>query len=230
MAAGGDPAVAPAYSVADAARLVGVPHSTAGAWVHGRGYRAGGRSKQSAPVIELDDPDGTYLSFRNLVEMHVLAAIRRQYRVSLQNTRKAVEFMRRGLHTGHPLANQRMLTDGKDLLVRHGQDLLNVSRGGQVEMDIVQSFLDRIEFGRDGALLRLFPFTTTEIARDPRDVVIDPRVQFGRPCLWRTGIPTEVIADRFLAGESIESIAADYEVEPLRVEAAIRYERLPRAA
>lgn len=228
--AGQDPAVLPAYPLSEAARLVGVPLSTASAWTRGREYPAGGRPRKAQPVIETDDSEGRYLSFRNLVELHVLAAIRRQYGVSLQNTRKAVEFMRRRLRTEHPLASQRMLTDGRDLLVRHGSDLLNVSRGGQVEMEIVQSFLDRIEFGRSGALLRLFPFTTTEIENDPRAVVIDPRVQFGRPCLRDTGIPTEVIADRFLAGETIESIAADYEVEPRRVEEAIRYERLPRAA
>jgi uncharacterized protein (DUF433 family) len=138
--------------------------------------------------------------------------------------------MRKHLRDEHPLASRRMLTDGKDLLVQHGSDLLNASRAGQVEMDIVNAFLERIEFARDGALLRLYPFTSTSLENDPRAVVIDPRVQFGRPCLRGTGIPTDVIMDRFLASESIESIAADYGVDARRVEEAIRYERLPRAA
>jgi uncharacterized protein (DUF433 family) len=60
--------------------------------------------------------------------------------------------------------------------------------------------------------------------------VIDPRVQFGRPCLAGTGIPTEVVVERFNAGESIREIAADYEVDPQLIEEAVRYERLPRAA
>lgn len=220
---GKDPATAPAYPVREAARLVGVPPSTVRAWFLGqrppRGHHAPFR-----PVLSIDDPGGRFLSFRNLVELHVLAAIRRQYGISLQSTRRAVEFMRRNLDRDHPLASKRMLTDGKDLLVREGSTLLNVSRSGQVEMDIVEAFLSRIEFNRQGQPIRLFPFTTPSIENDPRAVVIDPRVQFGRPCLSGTGIPTDVLHERFQAGESIGGIAADYEVEPQHVEAAIRYE------
>ena len=180
-------------------------------------------------MLKLEDPEGRYLSFRNLVELHVLAAIRRQYKISLQNTRRAVEYMCRRLGGEHPLASHKMLTDGRDLLVHADASLLNVSRAGQVEMDIVQAFLDRIEFGPRGGLVRLFPFTTSSIERDPRAVVIDPRVQFGRPCISGTGIPTDVLIQRFLGGEHIDEIAADYEIDRDRVEAAIRYERLSAA-
>jgi len=54
-------------------------------------------------------------------------------------------------------------------------------------------------------------------------------VEFGRPCLVATGIPTVEIADRYKAGESVESIATDYGRTREQVEEAIRYE-LPRAA
>jgi uncharacterized protein (DUF433 family) len=224
-----NPAEAPAYSLADAAHLVRTPHSTVRAWCLGQGQRQADGKRQFNPVIELDDPEGRYASFRNLVELHVLVAIRRQYNISLQNTRRAVSFMRERLGGEHPLASQRMLTDGKDLLVREGGRLLNVSRAGQVEMDIVSAFLERIEFDAGGALLRLYPFTTTSIEEAPKIIVVDPRVQFGRPCLFGTGIPTDVLLDRFLAGEAIAGIAADYEVDPQLVEGAIRFERLSAA-
>lgn len=223
--AGEDPTTLGAYPVPEAARLVGVPASTVHAWFFGqRSSKSNGRAR-FRPVLAIDDPEERHLSFRNLVELHVLVAIRRQYRIPLQRTRRAVEFMRKHLGGEHPLASRRMLTDGKDLLVREGSTLLNVSRSGQAEMDIVEAFLSRIEFNRRGELVRLFPFTTPAIEKDARAVVIDPRVQFGRPCLSGTGIPTEVVNERFLAGEGIEELAADYEVEPQQVEAAIRYER-----
>jgi uncharacterized protein (DUF433 family) len=220
----------PAYSLSEAARLLSLSPSTVRAWALGQRYELDGTRKLFRPVIAIDDPQRRSVSFRNLVELHVLAAIRQQYGVSLQNVRRAVDFMRKHLKGEHPLASQKMLTDGKDLLIQHGASLLNASRSGQVEMDIVAAFLERIEFSRDGALLRLYPFTSTSIGNDSRAVVIDPRVQFGRPCLLGTGIPTDVIMDRFLASETIASIAADYDVEPRQVEEAIRYERLPRAA
>lgn len=226
---GRDPVEAPAYSIPEAARFVRVATSTVRAWCLGQGERSAGGKRAFEPVIELDDPEGRHVSFRNLVELHVLAAIRRQYGISLQNTRRAVGFMRRHLGGEHPLASRRMLTDGKDLLVKEGGRLLNVSRSGQVEMDIIAAFLDRIEFDAGGALLRLYPFTTSAIANAPRSVVLDPRVQFGRPCLLGAGVPTEVVLERFLAGEPIDEIAADYEVDGALIEEAIRFERLSAA-
>jgi uncharacterized protein (DUF433 family)/DNA-binding transcriptional MerR regulator len=227
---GRDPVDLPAYSIQEAASLLRVSPSTVRAWTLGQPYESQGKKKLFRPVVEIADRERRCLSFRNLVELHVLVAIRRQYGVSLQNVRRAVQFMRKHLPGAHPLASHRMLTDGKDLLVQNAGELLNVSRDGQLEMDIVSAFLNRIEFARNGALLRLYPFASSSIDTDTRAVVIDPRVQFGRPCLLGTGIPTDVIGERFQAGETIESIAADYGVAHRQVEDAIRYERLPRAA
>ncbi len=227
--AGRDPVVAPAYAFSDAARLVRVPRSTVRAWCLGQGEQSNEDRRRFEAVIELDDPDRRHVSFRNLVELHVLVAIRRQYRISLQNTRRAVTFMRDHLGGEHPLASHRMLTDGRDLLVREGSQLLNASRSGQVEMDIVSAFLNRIEFDPEGALLRLFPFTTSSIDEATRPVVVDPRVQFGRPCVLGTGVPTDVLLERFLAGELIDDIATDYDVDRGLVEGAIRFERASAA-
>ena len=47
----------------------------------GRLYPVSGRQHRSKPVIHLDDPRQQYLSFINLVEAHVLAAIRRRHGV-----------------------------------------------------------------------------------------------------------------------------------------------------
>ena len=53
---------------------------------------------------------------------------------------------------------------------------------------------------------------------------MDPRVQFGRPCIAGTGIPTSIIAERYRAGDSISELAHDYGQEALTIEEALRYE------
>jgi hypothetical protein len=74
---------APAYSVAEASRYLGLPGSTVRSWVAGQtGSRAVFRPADPGPP--------PCLSFVNLVEAHVLAAIRKKHRVSLQRIRKAV--------------------------------------------------------------------------------------------------------------------------------------------
>lgn len=64
---------------------------------------------------------------------------------------------------------------------------------------------------------------------DPKAVVIDPRISFGRPVLVGTGIPTFILAERYKAGESIDELADDYGCNRFQIEEAIRCE-LPLAA
>jgi uncharacterized protein (DUF433 family) len=54
-------------------------------------------------------------------------------------------------------------------------------------------------------------------------------VGFGRPVLDGTGIRTEVLIERFSAGERIEELAADYDRSPAEIEDVVRCE-LPLAA
>jgi len=57
------------------------------------------------------------------------------------------------------------------------------------------------------------------------EITIDPKVQFGSPCIAGTGIKTEVVASRFKAGELIRDLALDYgRLSKREIEAAIRYE------
>jgi len=72
--------------------------------------------------------------------------------------------------------------------------------------------------------------TREDFRNSPRLVTIDPVIAFGRPVLERRGIKTSVIAERFLVGETIVEIAADYDLEAFEVEEAIRYEALASAA
>lgn len=147
----------------------------------------------------------------------------------MQRVRQAVDFMKGKLGVANPLTSLQMLTDGRDLLIEAYEQFMNVTRGGQGEMrDLVQAYLDRIEHDAGGPV-RLYPFSRKHVLEDPRSISIDPRIQFGRPCLVGTGIPTAEIADRYKADESIASLAADYGRPEQHIEEAIRYE-LPLAA
>lgn len=124
----------PAYSVAEAAHYLRMPEETLRSWVVGRLYPAGGQSKRSRPLIHLDDPKKQYLSFINLVEAHVLAAIRRHYGVKLPKVRNALDYVRRQFHVEHPLIDQTFQTDGLDLFVERYGELITASQEGQRAM------------------------------------------------------------------------------------------------
>lgn len=216
----------PAYTIAEASRYLGTPKATIRNWLVGGYYPTKrGERRRSAPVIRPADSDAHLLSFTNLIEVHLLEAIRREHGVSLQRVRRAVEFLKKKLRSPHPLIERSLATDGLDLFVEHYGALLNVSQEGQAAFrEILKAHLRRIERNTDGIPVRLYPFTRQRSDRDPKTVVIDPRIQFGRPVLVGTGIPTAVIAERYKAGESVADLAEDYGRNPTEIEEAIRCE------
>jgi uncharacterized protein (DUF433 family) len=215
----------PAYGIVEAAHYLGIPKATLRSWVLGRHYPTGTGKRFFRPIIELADKDQRLLSFENLVEAHVLDAIRRAHGVAFWRVRKAVEYLTTKLGSRHPLAEQRFVTDGVDLFVEVFGQLVNISREGQLAIkDLIETYLRRVERDQIGAPIRLYPFTRERKPDEPRIIVIDPSISFGRPVLVGTGIATTIIAQRYKAGESIEELAKDYGRSRFDIEEAIRCE------
>lgn len=221
-----DARFAPAYGVAEAARYLGIPSSTLRSWVSGVQYHTDRRDFE--PVIAVPKSENVQLSFVNVVEAHVLVALRRVHKVRLQEIRAALDTLE--LHfpeqAAHPLAFQSFATDGKDLFLEYLGQLINLSRRGQLEMaKVVDMYLHRIEYDPRGPVT-LYPFTRDPFLKDdqPRAVLMNPYISFGRPVLAGRGVPTEIIFERFNAGELIEELAEDYGREASEIQEAIRYE------
>ncbi len=225
-----DPRQAPAYSLAEAAHYLRMPEATLRSWVVGRLYPVAGQSNRSRPLINLDDSKKQYLSFINLVEAHILAAIRRRHGVKLHKVRKALDYVRRQFRVEHPLINQAFQTDGLDLFVERYGDLINASREGQRAMkEIIGVYLRRIEWDAKGLPIKLYPFTRDTQTQatptaDPRVVVMNPTISFGRPVIVGTGIPVSSIYERYKAGDSVADLAQDFHLEISAIEEAIRCE------
>lgn len=222
---GRDPRELPAYSLSEAARYLRMPEATLRSWVFGRHYPAAGDRRFFKPVIHLPEQGRLVLSFVNLVEAHVLEAIRRDHDISLRKVRTAVAFLERHFESRHPLADHHLETDGLDLFIERFGLLINLSQSGQLAIrELITAYLRRIERDPGGVPIRLYPFTRKRELEEPRAVVIDPFVSFGRPVLMGTGISTAVVAERFKAGEAMEELAKDYGRSVLEIQEAIRCE------
>ena len=208
----------------EAAHYLNLPPTTLRAWCLGqRGFRA---------VIRLDGKSPWALSFLNLVEAHVLAAIRREHKVSLPAVRKALKYVQDHLNLNRPLVQAAFETDGVSLFVERLGQLINASQEGQTAMrEILQAHLRRIERDGKGLPIKLFLFTRRAgTAQAPSPIVVDPRISFGRPVLVGRSVPTAVLADRFKAGDSLRELAEDYEAPSEAIEEAIRCELDRQAA
>lgn len=215
----------PAYTATEAARILGLPPATLKAWSFGQ---ASGGGRRFQPVIKPADKAARLLSFANLCELHVLSAIRRNHKIPLPKVRASLEYVQKRLGSDRPLLDRDFKTNGIDLFVQHASKLLNVSQQGQQALrGEFELALARIERDKQGTPIRLFPFSRSSSAdtEQPRTVVIDPRLSFGRPVLVRVAVPTEIISDRFQAGDSIPELAQDYRVGEEEIAEAIRFEQ-----
>jgi uncharacterized protein (DUF433 family) len=191
----------------------------------GRPYPTKAGSKFFRPVIAVPNSKRRSLSFINLVEVHVLDALRRDHHVPLDKIRVALDYLQKHFGSKHPLAEERFATDGLDLFVQKYGQLINASRAGQLGMkEILETYLKRVERDAQGVALRLYPFTRKRTPNEPKSVVIDPFVSFGKPVLAGTGIPTSIVAERYKAGESVNQLSSDYGRSDLDIEEAIRCE------
>ena len=221
-----DPREVPAYHLGEAAHYLNIPIATLRSWMAGRPYLVADGKKFFQPVIEIADKKRKLLSFINLVEAHVLDAIRRrEHRIQLPKIRQAIGYLRREFHSNHPLADQMLETDGLDLFVQKYGQLINISQEGQLAMrEMLQAFLRRVERDSHGVPIKLYLFARRGEVNEPLNVVVDPTISFGRPTLAGTNIPTSVLAERFKAGDSPEELSEDYGRPRKEIEEAIRYE------
>lgn len=214
---GRDPRDVPAYTAAEAALLARVPVSTLRSWVFGRSIVVRDGTRRVSGIIKA--PDKRFLSFTNVVEAHVLAALRREHEIDLPKIRKAVSYVERVLQVPHPLAHERFKTDGVDLFVEYFGKLIAVSQDGQLAIrEVIDGHLARVEYETDRAI-RLFPLRRPDA---PRVVVIDPRLAFGRPVIEGTAVPVADIRSRFNAGDDVEELAKDYRLPEDVVQEALR--------
>jgi uncharacterized protein (DUF433 family) len=224
---GADPRELPAYGISEAAHYLSIPDNTVRSWVCGRSFPAKGGSRRSQRVIQPADPRALQLSFVNLLELHVLGAIRREHHVQLRNVRSAVKYLETEFESKHPLIDHDMLTNGTDLFTKRLGKLVNLSREGQLAMqEMLGIYLQRIDRDAIGLAVRLYPFTRTPSAtsESPRLVVIDPRLAFGRPVIAGTRVPTGDVFERFKAADSLDQLTQEYGRTPEEIFAAIRYE------
>lgn len=214
-----------AYGLAEAARYVKLPAATLRSWVAGRAYPKAKGVGHFRPLIHPPKAQPLVLSFWNLIESHVLRALRTEHGVTINAVRGAVGYAERTLKIERLLLSKDLRTDaGKLFLAKYGQ-LIDLPASGQLAMRIVfEEHLKRVEWDEWKFPIRLYPFVSAD-TQAPRTIAIDPKIAFGRPVVARAGISTAAIAGRIDAKEPAAEVAADYDLTVEEVEQAVLYER-----
>lgn len=225
---------APLYTLAEAARFLGVPTSTFATWAKGYVRHPPGRSPVLGErILTSVEAPRNYptIPFIGLAEGMVLAAFRKGG-VSLQHIRKAVSILDSEIGIDHALASRRLYTDGAVILFDYADakeddelaGLTEVVSRQRVFAPVVRAYLSRIEYAKDGWATKLVsPATPRPI------VVVDPARSFGQPIFVHGAGRVEDVIDRWRAGDPLAEVAEDFGVPTEDVEDILRV-ALPVAA
>jgi len=208
----GDPRT-PVYPLCDVARYLGFSPQRTRHWLEW----IPGRSR--APGV------GSAASFLGLVSMLVMKALR-EYGVKPRRIRSAERYLVE--HLGeYPLARSTIWTDGEHVLFNRRSPLSTAlprekleaadMRGQQAFVQLLKDCSRRIDFDVEDGLAR---------AWFPRErVKLDPRIQFGEPCVPETRIRTSVLYSMHLAGDSVTTLVRSYGISRHDVTEALEWEK-----
>jgi uncharacterized protein (DUF433 family) len=217
---------APAYTLAEAARYLRLPAATLRSWALGRQYPTAEGRADFSPLLRPAARKPPALSFSNLIEAHVLRSLRNEHGVPVKALRSALAYAEKTLRIDRLLLRPELRADaGRVFLDRYGE-LIELTASGQLAMRrMFDEHLKRVEWDSSRFPVRLYPFLSASAPSAERPIVIDPRIAFGRPVVVSKGISTSTIAERVDAGESVNDIAADYDLAESDIEQAVVYER-----
>ncbi len=216
----------PTYGFNQADTLLRLRPGTARRWIDG--YERGG--KRYPPVVRQQSTGEDVATWGEFIETRLLAGYR-DAGVPLINMRPVIEGLRDELNTKYPLASAQTWLQplGRDL-VRRVQEVVGLeSRLALVVVRTGQAVADWSDEAEDfkRSLLWTDESESAQVERlrpisDLRDVVIDPLRGFGEPVV--RSVRTEVIAEIYAAGDSVEMISEMYELPAAVVNEALRYE------
>jgi uncharacterized protein (DUF433 family) len=216
----------PAYGLAEAARYVKLPTATLRSWVVGRAYPTSAGEGRFQPIIHPAGHNPLLVSFWNLIEAHVLRALRTEHGISIKEVRQAIRFAERQLGIERLLLRKELCTQAGMLFLDRYGGLINLSKSGQLAMrQVLEQHLKRVEWDEWKFPVRLYPFVSPDGTASEKPIAIDPAIAFGRPVVVRAGVSTAAVADRVDAGERLEDIAEDYGLTVPEVEQAVVFER-----
>lgn len=164
----------------------------------------------------LGSKDNRSVNFYTLIEFYTFYQLRVRG-LSSQKIQKLHSRLSKELNTPYPFA-RTIHTDGKSVWYEALGELIKAD--GKLQLDlrhILEPFLDRIHFGANGLAEKYYPLDNS------KNVVIDPRHQFGAPTITGTNIKSLVINDFYKSGESVEGICGLYNLTESQVLDAIRY-------
>ena len=187
----------PSYGIKEAQGITGVSATGIRRWLSG--YPASVREIKAKWINHNDKwPDPLRVSFFELIEILVAGKLKAATGKTFAAVRKHNTVLSSEWEAPFPFAHQNMLKQ-KDALPEPVLKTLE-------QMDYENGYVSRwCPFGKDGAL------------------ALDPHRAAGQPAIKGRRLRVLDLKGYFVGGDSVTAIAGDFDLDPLQVEAALRF-------
>jgi uncharacterized protein (DUF433 family) len=195
------------------------------AWTVGQRYRRKDDHGFFLPVLTRPEAGDNRLSFLNLIEAHIVRALRTVHEVRLSTIREAIRIAESALGIERLLLDPRLKTSARQLFLDRYTDAAELSASQQLPLrTILEQYLERIEYDETLLPARFFPIPRAPRDANARIILMTPFVSFGRAIIQRTGVSTHAIAQRLDAGEPLETVRSDYGLTDAEIEETVLFE------
>lgn len=218
---------APAYSIAETSRLVGMHPWTVKRYLRGYEYKYYVKEQihvgQQPPVISQSEINLTYASFLDLIDLlFVKEFLNRGF--TLQHLRRALDEAEQYLGTPH-FARSEFYTSGKEIILKlpqNGDMVALMTHGQRVFPIIIKKLNKKLDFENItglGLVQRWYPIGKR------RGIVIDPQISFGRPVLIGSNVATSNIYDLYLGeNKKYHPVSEWFNIPVPKIQTAVQFE------
>lgn len=208
------------YTLQEASFYGKVSSRRLSSWVFG--------STKYAPVIHSELIDERLVSFHDLVQAMAINKAR-EYGVSLQKIREAIQRAEQEFNISLPLAHQhKLVLFDKELHIQLSRDqivqLTGRGRDQSMMVPIIEPFMKDLCFSEAGLAISYVAFKW-----HGKRIILDPQRQFGQPLVDGTGYRADVLANAFNVEGSADFVASEYNVTLADVKVAVSYMQSLRA-
>ncbi|MGI8581783.1 MAG: DUF433 domain-containing protein [Chitinophagaceae bacterium] len=211
------------YLVKDVSKILGLDYEKVYRWIVG--YWTG--NLQEHYNYTFGEQNNRAINFYSLIEFYTFFKLREKG-LSSTEIKKLHSELSSLLKTPYPFAiaqdyyiETRKTKKRKKTFVYYTylESTIKRSAKKQFSLDFIKKFLDKVEFDENNLASRFFPL------HDSKNVVVDPKHQFGQPVINGTNIKTQTIFNLYRGGESLENLSILYNISVDKVQDAITFQK-----
>jgi len=209
------------YLAKDVAKILHLDYQKTYRWIAGYWGADGGLDENIKYTF--GDVDNRAINFFSLIEFYTFFKLRDKG-ISSTEIKKLHKTLSELHNTQYPFAIAHdFFIEGrrskKFVYYTVLENLIKHDKKHQFSLRFIEKFLEKIEFNEDNLAVRFFPLANS------KNVVVDPKHQFGQPTISGTNIKTQTLYSLYNGGESLEDISSLYNLTVDKVKDAIDFQK-----